>query len=73
MLSVLKESRGTALSVLEEEIDAAQKQLSDLSGLSVGPEAAAAWLGMELLIDQDWIKTNERVVLLITGDDRRYR
>lgn len=73
MLSVLRESTGTALAVPEEEIDPARDRLAELSGIPVGPEAAAAWRGMELLTEQDWIKPGEQVVVLITGDDRRYR
>ena len=73
MLSVLRESGGAALAVPEEDLDPAMNQLAELSGVSVGPEAAAAWRGMELLAGQGWIQPGERVVVLITGDDRRYR
>jgi threonine synthase len=72
MLSVLGESKGTAVAVLEDQIDAARKRLAELSGVPVGPEAAAAWRGLELLQEQGWIKNGARVVVLITGDDRRY-
>ncbi|MCH7859046.1 MAG: threonine synthase [Candidatus Marinimicrobia bacterium] len=72
MLSVLRASRGTALAVPEEEINAAQDQLVAISGLPVGPEAAVAWRGVERLMDQGWIMDHERVVVVITGDDRRY-
>jgi threonine synthase len=73
MLSILGISGGTALAVPEEDLDPAMNQLKEISGVSVGPEAAAAWRGMELLAEQGWIKPGERVVMLITGDDRRYR
>lgn len=73
MLSILGESNGTALTVPEEEIDTAKERLADLSGVPVGPEAAAAWRGLELLLEQGWINKGERVAVLITGDDRRYR
>ncbi len=72
MLSVLHASRGTALTVPDEEITRAQEKLADISGLPVGPEAAVAWRGVERLIDQGWIKEHERVVVVVTGDDRRY-
>jgi len=73
MLSVLKKSRGTALAVPEADIIAAQKRLAEISGIPAGPEAAVAWRGMEILVDQGWIKEGERVVVVVTGDDRRYR
>ena len=72
MLSVLKKSRGTALAVPEADINAAQKRLAEISDIPAGPEAAVAWRGMEMLVDQGWIKEGERVVVVVTGDDRRY-
>ncbi len=73
LLSVLRASKGTALTVPEVEISAAQQRLVELTNIPVGPEAAVAWRGMELLMEQNWIKESERVVAVITGDDRRYR
>lgn len=72
MLSVLKKSRGTALAVPEAEIADAQKRLAEISGILAGPEAAVAWRGMELLMERDWIREGERVVVVVTGDNRRY-
>ncbi len=72
MLSVLKESRGTALAVPESDIADAQKRLAEISGIPAGPEAAIAWRGMEILVDNGWIKDGERVVVVVTGDNRRY-
>ena len=72
MLSVLKKSRGTALAVPEADITAAQKRLAKVSGIPAGPEAAVAWKGMELLMERDWIREGERVVVVVTGDNRRY-
>ncbi len=72
MLSVLKKSRGTALAVSEADITAAQKRLAEISGIPAGPEAAVAWRGMEMLVEQGWIKKSQRVVVVVTGDNRRY-
>jgi threonine synthase len=72
MLSILRESRGTALAVPEAEITAAQQRLVKISGIPAGPEAAVAWRGMEVLVDEGWIKEGERVVVVVTGDNRRY-
>ena len=72
MLSVLKKSRGTALAVPEADITAAQKRLVKISGIPAGPEAAVAWRGMEMLVDNGWIKESERVVVVGTGHNRRY-
>ncbi|MBA7608026.1 MAG: pyridoxal-phosphate dependent enzyme [Calditrichaeota bacterium] len=72
MLSILKESRGTALAVPEADITTAQKRLAEISGIPAGPEAAVAWRGMEVLMEKGWIKESERVVVVVTGDNRRY-
>jgi threonine synthase len=73
MLSILRASKGTALTVPEEDLAAAQVRLAEISSRKPGPEAAAAWRGFELLAEQGWIKASERAVVVITGDDRRYR
>lgn len=72
MLTILKESRGAALAVPEADITTAQKRLTEISGIPAGPEAAVAWKGMEVLMDKGWIKEGERVVVVVTGDNRRY-
>ena len=72
MLTVLRESEGTALTVNEDEIAAAQRQLAELSGVPAGPESGVAWRGYERLVEDGWIKAGERAVVIITGDDRRY-
>ncbi|MFB0516592.1 MAG: threonine synthase [Candidatus Neomarinimicrobiota bacterium] len=72
MLSVLRESNGTAVAVAEEDIPASQARLQEISGLPAGPEAAAAWRGLEILIANGWIKEHESAVVLITGNDQRY-
>lgn len=72
-LSSLSASSGTAIAIPEVDIGAAQQRLVALTSIPAGPEAAVAWRGMELLIEHGWIKENERVVVVITGDDRRYR
>ena len=72
MLSVLRASGGTAVAVSEDALAGAQQRLAEISELSPGPEAAAAWLGLERLIESGWIAEGERVVLVVTGDDRRY-
>ena len=73
MLSILKASEGTALTVSEADLAAAQERLANISGSKPGPEAAAAWRGFELLAEQGWIEADERAVVVITGDSRRYR
>lgn len=72
MLKVLRDSGGTALAIPEDDLGPAMKRLQDISGIPAGPEAAAAWWAAEQLMDEGWIASGEAVVIVITGDDRRY-
>ena len=72
ILRVLRESRGRAVAVAEDSLGDAQQELQELSGVAAGPESAAAWLGLKELMAEGWIGPEERAVVVITGDDRRY-
>ena len=72
MLNVLRESNGTALAIPEDHIPASRERLQLLAGIPIGAEVAVAWRGLELLIEQNWIAPEDRVALVVTGDDRRY-
>ena len=72
MLDLLHQSHGTALAIKEAEIEDAWTRLGAISETDAGPEAGVAWRGLEVLVENDWIKEGERVVLIITGDNRRY-
>ncbi|MEE9162050.1 MAG: pyridoxal-phosphate dependent enzyme, partial [Candidatus Neomarinimicrobiota bacterium] len=73
MLRVLRASRGRAVAVAEGSLGQAQEELREISGVAAGPESAAAWQGLKELIAEGWIGPEERAVVVITGDDRRYR
>jgi threonine synthase len=72
MLDVLRQSKGAALAISEDEIENAWIRLGAISETDAGPEAGVAWRGLEVLVENNWIKEGERVVLIITGDNRRY-
>ena len=72
MLNVLRESNGTALAIPEDHIAPARERMQLLAGMPIGAEVAVAWRGLELLIEQNWIAPEDRVALVVTGDDRRY-
>jgi threonine synthase len=61
----LRESRGRAVEVSDEEISAAQAELARDGGLFVEPSSAAAWAG--LLKDRANLDRDARVVVLLTG------
>lgn len=72
ILRAVRESGGTAISIGEAAIPAMQAAAAKREGLEVGPEGAAALLGVESLIRQGHIVENERVVVFQTGHPANY-
>jgi threonine synthase len=70
---VLRESRGTAIAVTDEEADRATRQLAARSGIDVCPEGGAAWAALATLRAQGVITPEERVVVFNTGTGLKYR
>jgi len=72
ILHDLRESNGTAVSVSDEEIIEAQKQLASQEGIFPAPEGAATLAGLQKLIDLKWVNPEERIVLFNTGTGLKY-
>lgn len=72
ILSTLRESGGTAIAVSDEAIFAAQNEIAKREGLFVAPEGAATLAALKELIQQKWITSEERVLLLNTGSGLKY-
>ena len=72
ILHDLYESQGVAISVSDEAILAAQHQLGETEGIFSAPEGAATLAGLIKLIQQKWIKPDERIVLFNTGLGLKY-
>lgn len=66
-IRAIRESRGTAESVTDEEIISAQKSLARLEGLGVEPASASTIAGLRKLVEQGIIGRDERVVCIATG------
>ncbi len=66
-LSAIRQSGGTAESVTDEEILAAQKDLARLEGIGVEPASAASVAGLKKLVDMGVIGRDETVVCITTG------
>src|SRR4029079_17731128 len=63
ILRALRESGGTALSVSDDEITAAQRRLAQTEGIFAAPEGAATLAALPYLIAAGWLQPNERIVL----------
>lgn len=71
IVSILRQSGGNAVAVSPEEIETAQS-LFGKQGISASPEGAATWAGLNRLIDQEWIRPNDVVVLFNTSHAMKY-
>ena len=67
ILQAIRESRGVALSVTDDEIVSAIHTFARAEGIPVCPEGAATLAGLEKLVAQKEIRPADRVVLFNTG------
>jgi threonine synthase len=63
----VRESSGLGVTVSDEEILAAEKELARLTGVFAEPAGAAGYAGLLRLLGEGRIARDERVVLLVTG------
>jgi len=66
-LKAIRESKGTAESVTDDEIVRAQKDLARLEGVGVEPASASAVAGLRKLIEAGVVDKDERIVCVTTG------
>ena len=72
-LRVLRESRGTAIAVTDDDADRGTRELAASSGIDVCPEGGAAWAALAILRSQGFIAPEHRVVVFNTGTGLKYR
>ena len=72
MLDALRASKGTAVSVTDQELIAAVKEIGASEGLFVAPEGAACVPALKKLLSTGEIKKDERVVIFNTGAGVKY-
>jgi threonine synthase len=72
ILRMLRQTKGTALAVSDEEMLQAGRELAALEGIFAAPEGAATVIGARKLAASGWIKPEERVVLFNTGTGYKY-
>lgn len=66
-IRAIRNSKGTAESVTDEEIIAAQKMLARLEGIGVEPASASTVAGLKKLVGMGVIDRGEKVVCVTTG------
>jgi threonine synthase len=72
ILSMLRQTKGTAISVTDEELLRAGRELASLEGIFAAPEGAATVIAARKLAASGWIKSRETVVLFNTGTGYKY-
>ena len=72
MLNVLRESRGTAVTVSDDELIEGVCELAQQQGVYACPEGGAVWRAARNLAAQGWLGTDERIVLFNTGSGLKY-
>jgi threonine synthase len=72
ILKGVRETKGTAVAVTDEEILAAGKELGAQEGIFAAPEGAATVVAARKLASSGWIKKDETVVLFNTGSGYKY-
>ena len=66
-IKVIRESGGFGITVSDEEILAAEKELARLTGVFAEPSGAVGYAGLVRLLREGRIERDERTVLLVTG------
>ncbi len=72
ILEGIRETDGCAISVSDREIIAELQKVASYEGSYICPEGAAAFAAARSLRKDNWIKENERVVVLNTGAGVKY-
>ena len=72
MLTALRESNGTAVSVSDEDTYDSIVEVGRLEGAFLCPEGAACFRALGQLVDQGWIERDESVVVFNTGSGVKY-
>jgi threonine synthase len=72
MLKILRESKGGAVTVDDEEMVRATREVGSAEGLFVAPEGAACFAALGKLLTTNKIKREERIAIFNTGSGIKY-
>jgi threonine synthase len=72
IIDALRESRGTAVAVRDEELLAAVQEIGSLEGVFCAPEGAACLPALRKLLADGTVKVDEQIVLFNTGAGVKY-
>lgn len=72
ILKVIYETDGTALDVSDQEILSAVKEIASKEGFYMCPEGAATYVAFQKLVQQDFIRSTDSVLLFNTAAGNKY-
>ncbi len=72
MLRAIRESHGTAVAVTDGALMACVEEMASATGIFPAPEGAATLAGLNQLVADGWISSEDRVVLFNTGTGLKY-
>jgi threonine synthase len=72
MLDLIRDSGGTAVTVTDEEMIAAAKDIGAKTGIFAAPEGGATLAAARKLRDEGWLSENQTAVLFNTGSGLKY-
>jgi threonine synthase len=72
ILAALKESAGAAVSVTDEEMMAACRELATAEGVFAAPEGGACLAAVGKLAAANFVRPEDKIVLFITGSGYKY-
>jgi threonine synthase len=72
ILKVLRDSNGAALTISDNEMSIAIKEIARNEGMLVAPEGAALWQAYKKLKASQWIQLGEQVLMINTGSGYKY-
>jgi threonine synthase len=72
ILNALRESKGTAIAIDDNEIVEAGIELASLEGMFIAPEGAACVSALRKLLANGFLKPEERIVIYNTGSGLKY-
>lgn len=72
ILKVLRDSKGAALTISDNEMSDAIKEIARNEGMLVAPEGAALWQAYKKLKASQWIQPGEQVLMINTGSGYKY-
>jgi threonine synthase len=72
ILAILRESKGEAVTVTDDEMRRGVLELAGSEGLFAAPEGGAAWIAVEKLLEAGKLDRGERVVVFDTGTGYKY-